>query len=583
MEDSGLPPDPYEVLGVQRDAQQPEIRAAHRKLVLKCHPDKVKDPALKAQKQIEFQRVQQAYELLSNDQERSKYDDRVRLAAFKKEAEEAKELRRARKEQQVKRESPESPQKNRKRPGILVVHGRINKRETHAIPDTGAEYNIIAASFAATLGLEVQNHRQGDEKLLRMANGKHIQTRGIVEADWCFSAPTSQDNDINENESSSSGKEKRSWRLVFHVLGDFVYDLVLGHSFLMETETMSRFKERLSRIPRPLSALSVLRVNLMGVPSQRVRGTLGKDKPIWALPDSGSEPNLLSWEYVKRQRWAVTSMNMQDQRLLQFADGSVGRTEGSITVRWAFAPRKGSSKSSQAARESVLIELHVLRDCPYDMILGQDVLEETDAFLEHQDAFEYVESDTAASATNLVIFASLKKKKKTTVRAHGTNPTAAESNNALHDELQRRAEIDRQQRREAMNNQERRQQPQYQGVEEETDFSRFSYRESRARPPSSRRYSTHEGRPNYSAGDSASTYYRYIGTSSGDSQTPRSSAESSTGTTYTTASGGKKSKKSRHASFLEEEMRSEAKFNGGLAPSYARDTIGTKVPVATYT
>ncbi|KAI0378468.1 DnaJ-domain-containing protein [Hypomontagnella monticulosa] len=82
---SSLPPDPYIVLGVSKDAQLPEIRAAHRKLVLKCHPDKVQDPEQKEIKQKEFQRVQQAYELLSNEAERSRYDDKVRLEELKRE------------------------------------------------------------------------------------------------------------------------------------------------------------------------------------------------------------------------------------------------------------------------------------------------------------------------------------------------------------------------------------------------------------------------------------------------------------------------------------------------------------------
>ncbi|KAK1998320.1 DnaJ-domain-containing protein [Colletotrichum falcatum] len=82
---SSLPPDPYKILGVSKDAQLSEIRSAHRKLVLKCHPDKVQDPTLKAQKQDEFQKVQQAYELLSNENDRAKYDDTVKLAELRKE------------------------------------------------------------------------------------------------------------------------------------------------------------------------------------------------------------------------------------------------------------------------------------------------------------------------------------------------------------------------------------------------------------------------------------------------------------------------------------------------------------------
>ncbi|KAM5376787.1 hypothetical protein ACJZ2D_005410 [Fusarium nematophilum] len=80
---STLPPDPYKTLGVSKDAEIPEIRSAHRKLVLKCHPDKVQDPTLKAQKADEFQKVQQAYELLSDEKERQRYDDQARLAELR--------------------------------------------------------------------------------------------------------------------------------------------------------------------------------------------------------------------------------------------------------------------------------------------------------------------------------------------------------------------------------------------------------------------------------------------------------------------------------------------------------------------
>ncbi|KAI8951514.1 hypothetical protein F4801DRAFT_578494 [Xylaria longipes] len=83
-------PDPYKVLGVSRDAQIPEIRSAHRKLVLKCHPDKIQDPELKVAKQIEFQQVQQAYELLSNEVEREKYDRKFEVYEHLRERERTK-------------------------------------------------------------------------------------------------------------------------------------------------------------------------------------------------------------------------------------------------------------------------------------------------------------------------------------------------------------------------------------------------------------------------------------------------------------------------------------------------------------
>ena len=83
---SPIPPDPYLALGVTKDADISAIRSAHRKLVLKLHPDRIKDEAEKLKGKNEFQKVQQAYELLSDPDRRSRYDDRIKLAALRKEA-----------------------------------------------------------------------------------------------------------------------------------------------------------------------------------------------------------------------------------------------------------------------------------------------------------------------------------------------------------------------------------------------------------------------------------------------------------------------------------------------------------------
>lgn len=74
---SPLPPDPYKALGVDKTADIAAIRSAHRKLVLKCHPDKVQDPKLKAEKTDEFQRIQQAYELLTDEDKLREYQEKL--------------------------------------------------------------------------------------------------------------------------------------------------------------------------------------------------------------------------------------------------------------------------------------------------------------------------------------------------------------------------------------------------------------------------------------------------------------------------------------------------------------------------
>ncbi|KAL1872733.1 hypothetical protein Daus18300_004279 [Diaporthe australafricana] len=80
-----LPPDPYQALGVDLSADAGVIKTAYRKLVLKCHPDKFPDPLLKAQKQDEFQRVQQAYEILGDEDRKRDYDLEVKAKKLKEE------------------------------------------------------------------------------------------------------------------------------------------------------------------------------------------------------------------------------------------------------------------------------------------------------------------------------------------------------------------------------------------------------------------------------------------------------------------------------------------------------------------
>ncbi|KAF1980762.1 heat shock protein DnaJ, partial [Aulographum hederae CBS 113979] len=72
--DSPLPPDPYSALGVSKTADAATIKKSYRKLVLTCHPDKITDETLKAQKAEDFHKIQQAYEIIGDDDKRQRYD-----------------------------------------------------------------------------------------------------------------------------------------------------------------------------------------------------------------------------------------------------------------------------------------------------------------------------------------------------------------------------------------------------------------------------------------------------------------------------------------------------------------------------
>jgi len=63
--------DYYEVLGVNRDASDQDIRKAYRRLAMKYHPDRNPDDA-KAEDQ--FKEAKEAYEILSDAEKRAAYD-----------------------------------------------------------------------------------------------------------------------------------------------------------------------------------------------------------------------------------------------------------------------------------------------------------------------------------------------------------------------------------------------------------------------------------------------------------------------------------------------------------------------------
>lgn len=66
-----MPRDYYEVLGVDRSASTDQLKKAYRKLALENHPDR--NPEDKAAEE-RFKEAAQAYEILGDDEKRSRYD-----------------------------------------------------------------------------------------------------------------------------------------------------------------------------------------------------------------------------------------------------------------------------------------------------------------------------------------------------------------------------------------------------------------------------------------------------------------------------------------------------------------------------
>ena len=63
----------YDILKVSKDASDEKIKKAYKKLALSHHPDK--NPDNKAEAEIKFKEISEAYSVLSDPKKRKRYDD----------------------------------------------------------------------------------------------------------------------------------------------------------------------------------------------------------------------------------------------------------------------------------------------------------------------------------------------------------------------------------------------------------------------------------------------------------------------------------------------------------------------------
>jgi curved DNA-binding protein CbpA len=97
--------DPYDVLGVPREAQTEDLKAAYRRLVRENHPDVAFD---KIEATARMARINQAWQLVGDPQKRLAFDARLRLESFER-SQRGRPVASAPSQNGAQRASPEPP------------------------------------------------------------------------------------------------------------------------------------------------------------------------------------------------------------------------------------------------------------------------------------------------------------------------------------------------------------------------------------------------------------------------------------------------------------------------------------------
>ncbi|KAK3379669.1 hypothetical protein B0T24DRAFT_520273, partial [Lasiosphaeria ovina] len=215
-----------------------------------------------------------------------------------------------------------------------------------SLVDNGAERCHVSLRFAESHKLSPQD---GTQHVVQPGNGKTVLSPGIVSIPWQFSG------------------ESESYLIDCAIIPGCVRDLVLGANFLRLTQTLTKFKSRITATAR--GVLRRLHLNLLGGEKQRLWRFLD-DVLASALPDTGSDVMLVSEDYA-RSRGLHVDRNPQHRLELELGDGTVTYTSGVVRhLVWSFGD----------SGEDVTSDFYVLPGMPADIILSNELLFELDVF-----------------------------------------------------------------------------------------------------------------------------------------------------------------------------------------------------------
>ena len=254
-----------------------------------------------------------------------------------------------------------TPAKDQLRRRRLELPVGINGIQHSSIADTGAAENIMDLETVHKLGLPLSTRPESILKF-SLCDGRVVRSIGKTVAQVTF----------------SKGKPTPT-QCFFYVLEKCAVPLIMGKKFLESTQTLTKYKHRLQERLASLGRFS--RILEIGSSSQRLSCFLdGKD--VLVNPDSGSEINVMSLAFAMKHGYYRQKSTRLGRIVL--GDGSEAETAGEVTASVVLGNRYG--KSYQEV-------FHILPGLSSDILLGEEILYESDAFSQFAEYFTNADSE----------------------------------------------------------------------------------------------------------------------------------------------------------------------------------------------
>ncbi|KAL3475865.1 E1-E2 ATPase-domain-containing protein [Aspergillus californicus] len=287
----------------------------------------------------------------------------------------------------------------------LIIKGRTSP----AIPDTGADENVITTACASQLGLQISPDT--NPIIFQLANGHRIRSCGIIK-------PISI--------TFAKGKNRPKVQASFRAFPTLAVPIIMGRRFLHETKTLSKYDDRLEE-KRHISLFqhAIPRIFHMNAPKQRFRCFLD-GVPVYANADTGAEMNLASPEWAARHKMVIKRPDWGYERVM-LADGSLARISGQFSARFqVHNPHQKDKGRGRKKRVYTTRQFFILDGLTSDVLLCQDLLLDIKAFKKEKKAFIELDSADCFSDLNLVSWLSKREKRFLTFFGRHHPPSTVE-------------------------------------------------------------------------------------------------------------------------------------------------------------